>query len=253
VSNTGGPDIDSLIVHDTFCPGSCYGSAMVWVSGGSGNFVYDWSNGVSGNDTSIINLCVGSYSVTVTDTVTGCITIEIFTVGAPLPLVLTMSSTDDHGSGDGTATVIVSGGVPPYTFIWNDPLTQTDSIANNLVNGNYCVTVTDNNGCTATACVDVNLYVSVIETASGFDATLYPNPTSGELHVRLRNTLSENEITIYLLNSLGETVLVRKGTAVKGSNIYDFDLSTYAPGVYYVRLVHNNGGDEGRFKVIKTQ
>jgi len=41
----------------------------------------------------------------------------------------------------------VSGGMGPYTFLWNDGATTEDR--HNLPDGNYCVTVTDQLGCTA--------------------------------------------------------------------------------------------------------
>jgi len=52
---------------------------------------------------------------------------------------------------NGSATVLASNGIPPYTYQWNDPLNQTTSLATNLCTGDISVTVTDNNGCSGTA------------------------------------------------------------------------------------------------------
>ncbi|MBK7149862.1 MAG: hypothetical protein IPH78_13895 [Bacteroidetes bacterium] len=49
-----------------------------------------------------------------------------------------------------TATTTLPGGTPPYTVQWSDPQSQTTATAINLCPGNYTVTVTDGNGCTAT-------------------------------------------------------------------------------------------------------
>ncbi len=56
---------------------------------------------------------------------------------------------------NGTATVVVNGGLPPYTFRWNDPLSQTTSTAVNLCAGIYSVIVTDAHGCSAEIEVEV--------------------------------------------------------------------------------------------------
>ena len=55
---------------------------------------------------------------------------------------LTMSSTPDSGSGDGTATATPVGGVGPFTYLWSDA--QTTQTATGLEGGiEYTVAVTD--------------------------------------------------------------------------------------------------------------
>ena len=48
---------------------------------------------------------------------------------------------------DGSASVYASGGVTPYTYLWNDLAAQTDSIVTGLCAGTYTVTVTEAGGC----------------------------------------------------------------------------------------------------------
>jgi hypothetical protein len=50
------------------------------------------------------------------------------------------------GSSDGEATVTLNGGVPPFTYLWNDPLQQITQTATGLKAGTYTVTVTDKEG-----------------------------------------------------------------------------------------------------------
>jgi PKD repeat protein len=55
---------------------------------------------------------------------------------------------------DGTVTVAVSGGVPPYSYEWN-VVGNTHAIEG-LTTGEYCVTVTESgNGCQASDCIVV--------------------------------------------------------------------------------------------------
>ena len=53
------------------------------------------------------------------------------------------------GSNDGSATATPLTGVSPYTYFWNDG-SQTETISN-ISAGEYMVTITDANGCTASA------------------------------------------------------------------------------------------------------
>ena len=49
------------------------------------------------------------------------------------------------GANDGFINIGVSGGTPPYSFIWSNG-SNTPTI-DNLSPGNYSLTVTDNNNC----------------------------------------------------------------------------------------------------------
>ncbi|PJB60022.1 MAG: hypothetical protein CO098_00285 [Bacteroidetes bacterium CG_4_9_14_3_um_filter_41_19] len=61
--------------------------------------------------------------------------------------ILRLNATSTYEScvdnSDGTAIVTVNGGVPPYTFQWDDPSGQTTPTALNLSPGLYTCTVTD--------------------------------------------------------------------------------------------------------------
>ncbi|GIV33138.1 MAG: hypothetical protein KatS3mg031_0673 [Chitinophagales bacterium] len=54
---------------------------------------------------------------------------------------------------DGTASAVATGGTPPYTFQWSNGSSATS--IDSLCPGEYCVTVSDANGCVQFACVTV--------------------------------------------------------------------------------------------------
>ncbi|MBW8050839.1 MAG: hypothetical protein FVQ77_10990, partial [Cytophagales bacterium] len=75
-----------------------------------------------------------------------------------LHFTLTISSIDATCSGicNGEATVTATSGTSPYTYLWDDPLSQTTATATGLCEGIYTVTVTDANGCIAVISVTIN-------------------------------------------------------------------------------------------------
>lgn len=64
------------------------------------------------------------------------------------PFPVTVSTTSQVCSNNnGTATAAAAGGIDPYTYSWNSPLTQVTQTATGLFQGVYTVSVTDAVGC----------------------------------------------------------------------------------------------------------
>lgn len=135
-------------VKDVTCYGGSDGEATALPSGGTPPYSYLWSNGQTTQTAT--NLVAGDYSVIVTDDAGNIIQATI-TVDQPEEIVIVINGTNPTviGGNDGSATANVSGGTPPYSYLWNDPLAQTTQTATGLTAGTYTVTVTDANGCTA--------------------------------------------------------------------------------------------------------
>lgn len=132
------------------CQGSA-GSALVnFISGESaGDYIFEWSTGAISQG---INLpTANSYSVTVTNRITGCSASKTISANNAPPINLTINPQhiSCFGMNDGSATAIATGGSGGFTYEWTTLLT-TQTI-NNLIPGNYGVTVTDGIGCTARA------------------------------------------------------------------------------------------------------
>lgn len=146
----------TLASNDLNCNGDNSGNIDLGVSGGMMPYTYVWDDGATSEDRPLV--AAGTYCVTITDA-NSCTQDTCITISEPSALVLAISSTTTTCMGnntDGTATVVPSGGATSgmYTFLWSN--NQTNSTAINLNAGNYIVTVTDGNGCTATEAVDVN-------------------------------------------------------------------------------------------------
>ncbi len=140
---------------DALCAGQASGSAEIAASGGTPGYTYTWSDG--GTGASRDDLPAGTHSVTVTDA-NGCTATAEVTIGEPPPITPNFFVEDESalGANNGSVEVHPSGGTPPYTFLWNTGATQ-DSIGN-LAPGEYCVTITDANGCQFEGCATVNSF-----------------------------------------------------------------------------------------------
>lgn len=129
------------------------GSASAEATGGSGNFSYAWS---SGDSTAVANnLAAGTYTVTLTESPTGCTGTATATITA-LPSTLSVDATVTSLANclaGGSATAVASGGTPPYVYIWDNADTTANVL--NLSLGEHVVLVIDSTGCTATDTVKI--------------------------------------------------------------------------------------------------
>ena len=73
-----------------------------------------------------------------------------------------------ENTGNAIAVAGVAGGVPPYTYQWDDPAAQTSDTAFSLSAGVYTVTVTDFLGNTVTATVSIQNFVPEVSHEDGF-------------------------------------------------------------------------------------
>ena len=130
-------------VTDIDCTGNTNGSIDLTVTGGTPGYTFNWSTGATTED--INGLSAGDYTVTVNDATGDCETVRTFTVEEPTPLSITGSVSPDQGAGDGAIDITVSGGTPPYGYVWSNGATTED--LGGVSFGDYTVTVTDSRGC----------------------------------------------------------------------------------------------------------
>jgi len=123
----------------------CSGSTLCPViTGGIMPLTYLWSDFTS--TLCLTPLTSGTYILTVTD-MNGCIAQDTFIITLDPPMSLTFDPpVYCSGLPNVVFTPSVSGGAPPYLYLWNDGSTL-DHIAVNAT-GTYAFTITDINGCT---------------------------------------------------------------------------------------------------------
>ncbi|MCB9333933.1 MAG: SprB repeat-containing protein [Lewinellaceae bacterium] len=153
---------------NVLCNGAATGSIDLEVTGGSGTYFYNWSNGASTQD--ISGLAAGEYTVDITEvngcTVTGTTTFTITQISA---IMVDASVTSNHngaqvscatGQGtddDGEITVSATGGTPGYMYsVDNGGTYQGTGDFSGLTAGTYTVVVKDANNCTSSSTVTIN-------------------------------------------------------------------------------------------------
>ena len=134
------------------CIDSKDGKAIIVGQGGRGGYKYYLTPGLHINKSGIfVGLEKGTYVLRVVDTA-GCEYKTQITIDPPAnPLSTTITKQDLACNGvgnEGSATAIVAGGTPPYTYFWSTDPPQVTPKASTLYFGYYDVTVTDANGCT---------------------------------------------------------------------------------------------------------
>ncbi len=137
--------IESNDIVDVLCYNGGGGEATVHATGGTNTYSYLWSN--TQNSATATGLSAGVYSVTVTDG-DGCTSISDATISQPTELITIFSSDDISCDGLvlGEASVVVTGGVLPYTYTW-DGVTDVNNSISDLSLGTHSLVLLDANGC----------------------------------------------------------------------------------------------------------
>src|SRR5690606_27468462 len=126
------------------CHEGCSGAAIAIPVSGQGPYRFRWSNGDT--TANVSGLCAGTHFVTVTDG-SGCKTVKgvVLTEPAPVEVALSANGTSCEGMCDGNGLAVVSGGVPPYRYNWQNG--GRLNAVNDLCGGLHTLTVTDTNNC----------------------------------------------------------------------------------------------------------
>ncbi len=157
---------------------SCFGATDAQLSttvmSGTAPFKYSWSTGAmtttNSTENIISNVGPGNYSVTVTD-VNGCTHSQSISVSAPPELKATATTTPATCTSNGSTTVVLNGGVPPYSILWSNG--STSFTLSNLAPGTYTATAKDSRNCSK----PISVTVTGNNTGLNVNATVIKNAT----------------------------------------------------------------------------
>ena len=163
-------------------PVSCEGlpiTATLNPQGGTPPYSYLWNTGATTDHLSFF--VSASVSWTVTDS-GGCSYSEDLSVDLPAMLSLEIATTPEIDmTNNGGADATISGGTPPYEYIWSiqgGPIISIAEDLENVVANTYCLLVTDANGCEITGCAVVDQVTATNDMEWGNKIIIVPNPVS---------------------------------------------------------------------------
>jgi hypothetical protein len=178
----------NLAAEAFYTPPSCFGgngSITLEITGAIGSMDVQWAQGSSGPV--LENIPAGAYPVLITDSA-GCVLEFTPMLNQPEQLVIQLDSIWPSSGDlpDGAIFLSVSGGTPPYSFLWLGITGEEVGTEEDLIGafpGLYYLAVTDSNGCES---MDVFSIESVALTPSWSDRVrLYPNPVGDLLTLEL--------------------------------------------------------------------
>ncbi|MDV6167451.1 T9SS type A sorting domain-containing protein, partial [Flavobacterium sp. DG1-102-2] len=263
----------TIAVTNVGCGGAQNGSAVANITGGTAPYQYLWSNGAT--TAAIENLAGGMYSVTVTDA-HNCTFTTSTTITEPATIVITSQPQDasvEAGqwvvfsvtvqnatkyqwqvstNGGTTWANVPNGGASPH---YSGGTTAQFSIANITMglNGNlYRVIVSQNGNCPVVsddANLTVTAPVAAIEDVRKLSMTVYPNPASTNVYIRIPDfEYFENlKVAVYDLNGR----VIRNEQAITSDN-YHIDVTGLESAVYIITITSDTGRIDKKIVVNKT-
>ncbi|WP_114751470.1 T9SS type B sorting domain-containing protein [Pleomorphovibrio marinus] len=144
---------EEALIHAS-CFGAEDGRIEVSISGGVGNYTFQWRDSEGSLVSSSRNLegvGEGTYTLTVTDN-NDCLAEESFVITHPQPISFTYETfpVSCFGGNDGRVEVLATGGTPAYRLLVNG-VAQNGLAATGLTAGIYSIQVEDLNGCLSPA------------------------------------------------------------------------------------------------------
>lgn len=156
------PIITNVITSvDATSIGGTDGQATAIPSGGTPPYEYLWEPGSQTTQTAS-NLAAGTYYLTITDDL-GCIKEDSVLINQPpcnnFIIAVSPTNISCNGADNGTASIVIAHGTPPYTITWydqtNTAFASNVTFVSGLSAGSYTVEVTDQSNCTTFKTFDI--------------------------------------------------------------------------------------------------
>ena len=175
-------------------------------------------------------MCAGTYVAQVKGA-DGCASSASVTVNDQPGVLINLGNVSDplcNGDLNGTITVVPLGGTLPYVFAWTPSLGTTGTL-NSLASGNYSVTVTDKNGCSASQSITLKnptpLTISHTSTPAScnttpdatIDVTVGGGTTPYVYQWSGKSTATTEDLTMALSGNYTITVTDLHGCRIKDS------------------------------------
>ena len=182
IGNVPAPTIDIINSTDVSCYNGFDGSITIQATGAQ---FYSIDNGNTWSSNSTFNnLPVGTYQVVVRDA-NGCTDNDVVILTSPSAILAEVTTDPEVCGAPGGASITVSGGTAPYTYLWNT--SDTTSAIHGVFHGTYTVTITDANGCTTQVNAIVDYQGGNIQLNYTFTNVACHGDSTGSIQLSISN------------------------------------------------------------------
>ena len=198
---------------------------------------YLWSDGSTGPTLTVD--AAATYTLTVTDG-NGCSGTDSFILTNDTLPVVDLGEDGIFCTGSVTPSAPLDAGAAT-SYLWSDG--STNQTFTPSLNGYVDVTVTDANGCMGsdTVLLIVETCVGVNEVSNTTEVKMYPNPTQGNLTIKLANF--NEDVVMNVLTVFGQVVRAEKLTSATTV----LDLNDLSEGTYILQLKSENSVSVNKF------
>lgn len=258
----------SVAQANASCNGESDGSAEVNVSGGSGEYSYEWSSN-GGTEPTAEGLSAGEYTVTITDSYGESITLQV-TITQPGAVAVSSQPVDDETTIGGTATFsVTASNVDEYQWQFSPDGENWTSISDGGTAPSYSGTSTPVLNMSGTPLTydgysyrallengeDCETYSSAgvleVSDVAGLDGInkltiiMYPNPAKSEVFIMIPQTEGHDNVRLSVHDISGRQLIERPVS----TELENVDIAGFAPGMYLFTI----SSDTARFtqQIIK--
>ena len=172
-------------------------------------------------------------------------------INQPAELVADAGTASAICPGDSTSlggNPAVTGGTASFTYSWSPSSGLSSASAANPMaspgsSTSFVLSVTDARNCssTDTVVITVDTCVGIPDPNLPFDLSIYPNPNDGNFRLDLVGLYQCNDMVLRVIDPRGKEIRREKSDSFQGSLQKDFNLSTFAAGIYFVEIDTREG------------
>ena len=222
-------------------PMLCEGSNVTLLA--SGADTYTWQSSVQGMSITITPTISTTYSVSGTNTLTGCANSSSLLVNYfSLPVIQITPAFQGTVCAGSNVVLSVSGA---NTYTWSNALSASTIAVTPSLSTTYSVIGTSSiSGCSNNASIALSVVpcVSLKEEKGSEQISLFPNPVRDRLFIK-----TPNDLKVIVINSLGAKILEYFVLAGEPT----VDLSQVSGGIYFVFVKSKN--QVQTFKIVKVE
>ena len=236
----------SYLTENLLCYGDTTGEIVLLPTNGVYPYTYTWL-GISDTDSIVSNLSADVYYFTVTDVCGSIVDSAEIVSTSPLSVSIIVTNESFSGMFDGEIDLIISGGTPLYSYIWDNGYISED--IQGVTEGTYHFTVTDINNCELADSAIIDSDKKYIEIHNAFT----PNGDGKNDTWTIKYIETYEDCQVDIFNQWGMIIFSSQGYTEKWNGKRDNTGNELPAATYYyiIDLKDGNKPFTGSVSIIK--